>query len=196
MAKITFDKLHDDRIDALFKQYYPRLCAYAARFVGTDSAHDLVMDCFVKLWERRDKLENRAPASLLFVMVRNSCLNYLRQKKLITLDELDYLADIDGSEKLYQLDFGYTGEDKLLYGELQEQIDLVMGGLPPTCRKVFERSRYEGMKNREIAEEMHTSVTNIEKHISKALAAFAAHFKEHYPIDLVLCLLLSIMIGE
>ena len=42
----------------------------------------------------------------------------------------------------------------LIFEELQIQIKAALGKLTPGCRKVFEMSRFEDKKNREIAEEL------------------------------------------
>ena len=65
--------------ECFFRRYYPRLVNYAARFVaGHETARDLVQDSFARLWERRRELRELDLASLLFTMVRNACLNYLK----------------------------------------------------------------------------------------------------------------------
>jgi RNA polymerase sigma-70 factor (ECF subfamily) len=44
-----------------------------------------------------------------------------------------------------------------------------MNNLPPICRKVFLLHRFEGKKQKEIAEELGLSIRTIEAHIYKAL---------------------------
>lgn len=189
MEILSVNILEDSRIDLLFRQYYPRLCSYASRFVGKDLAHDIVMESFIKVWEKRHSIKDQSPASLLFVIVRNSCLNHIRTKRLTIVETIDYLRDIEGSETLYNLDFGFCGENKILYDELEDQIQIVMSELPPVCRSVFQKSRFEGKKNREIAEELNTSIKNVEKHITKALSAFSKHFQKKYPLDLFILIM-------
>ena len=53
-----------------------------------------------------------------------------------------------------------------------------METLTPRSRQIFTMSRFEGLKNREIAAELGISVKVVEKHITKALSAFKAHFKK------------------
>ena len=67
-------------VEALFKQYYPRLKNYATRIVdSSEAADDIVQECFIKLYERRFTLKDVSPGALLFVMVRNSCINYRKR---------------------------------------------------------------------------------------------------------------------
>ena len=42
--------------------------------------------------------------------------------------------------------------------------------MPEKCREVFELKRYEGLKNKEIAEKLNISTKTVEKHITKALS--------------------------
>jgi len=152
-------------VEALFKQYYPRLRNYATRFVGNIFvAEDIVQECFLKLYEKRFSLSEASPGALLFVMVRNSCLNFMKRKVLAeTGDPFHVAADL-------------TPEDDLMYEELKIEIEKVMCKLPPKCSEVFRMSRFEGLSTKEIAGRIGTSPQNVEKHISKALEVFRSHF--------------------
>ncbi len=152
-------------VEALFKQYYPRLRNYATRFVGNIFvAEDIVQECFIKLYEKRFSLAEVSPGALLFVMVRNSYLNYMKRKVFAETGTPFYVAaDI-------------TPEDDLMYEELRIEIEKVMQKLPPKCSEVFRMSRFEGLNTRKIAERTGTSTQNVEKHISRALEAFYKHF--------------------
>jgi RNA polymerase sigma-70 factor (ECF subfamily) len=168
----------------LFKNYYPRLYGYAFRFIpDTDTVDDIVQECFIKLWEKHQNLNSESITSLLFAMVRNGCLNYLKHKDIEEKYQLEYLAKIGDEERLYYSDFAFDPEHKLLYDELQEQTKFVINNLPARCRQVFIMSRLKGMKNKEIATELQISTTAVEKHISKAIRIFADHFKNNYPVD-------------
>ena len=48
-----------------------------------------------------------------------------------------------------------------------------MDSLPERCREVFLLSRFQGLKNREIAERLHISLHTVERHIQRALRIFA-----------------------
>jgi RNA polymerase sigma-70 factor (ECF subfamily) len=152
-------------IEALFRQYYPRMRNFATRIVERgDIADDIVQECFIKLYEKRFSIRDVSPGALLFVMVRNSCINYLRRRTQL----------YTGMEAAAQV--MVTPEDEIMYAELQEEIEKVMRTLPPRCREVFYMSRFEGLKVKEIAERTGTSTQNVEKHISRALEVFARHF--------------------
>ena len=151
-------------IEALFTQYYPRLRNYASRLVErADVAEDIVQECFIKLYEKRFSIRDVSLQALLFVMVRNSCLNYIKHRRQLEVGPCFRTVDL-------------TPEDDLMFIELRKEIDRVMHSLPPRCREVFYMSRFEGLNNREIAQRTQTSIQNVEKHISKAMAVFSRHF--------------------
>ena len=53
--------------------------------------------------------------------------------------------------------------------KLKEKITEIVEDMPERCQEVFKLSRYEYMKNKEIAEKLNISIKMVEKHISKAL---------------------------
>ena len=125
---------------------------YAARFVaGHETARDLVQDSFARLWERRCELRELDLASLLFTMVRNACLNYLKHNGVVARHELEYTARMRGEERIYSYDFLSDAEQPCLYEELQREVQKAVDALLDRCREVFRMSRFEGLKNREIA---------------------------------------------
>ena len=110
---------NSEAFEYLFKSYYPRLRGYAIRFVeNEETARDIIQECFLRLWEKREMLSAVSITSLLFAMVRNSCLNYLKHISIVEKHQIEYLANINGEERLYHADFSLDAEHKLLYNEL------------------------------------------------------------------------------
>ena len=164
-----------EAFEYLFRSYYPRLRGYAARFINDEeTVRDLLQDSFLRFWEKRKSLESVSLTALLFIMVRNACLNYLKHLQLTGQQSLDYLQELSGSEGLYILDFGANPEHELLYDELRSQIRQALNSLPARSQEIFLMSRHEGMKNREIAERLQISEKAVEKHISRVLKALSA----------------------
>ena len=169
----------------LFKSYYPRLRGYAIRFIeDEETVRDIIQECFLRFWERREMLSAFSLTSLLFSMVRNGCLNYLKHRSIVEKYRVEYLAKVDGEERLYYADF------------MQEQIALVLNQLPDRSREIFLLSRFRGLKNREIAEKLQISTTAVEKHIARALQYFSRHFSERYPVDLYIVILAWLMMEQ
>ena len=164
----------DQKFENLYMGNQPRLIAYAQRFVDTrEAALDIVQDAFIKIWERYRTLDEEETRRLLFRMVRNSCLNYIKHQKFTDSTINPAIESTAGQELLYNFNFSYrsTEEDYLLK-ECDREVVAILSSLSEKCRRVFELRIYEGLKNREIAERLGISIKTVEKHIKKALSTF------------------------
>lgn len=164
----------------LFKRYYPRLLGYAIRFVREkDIAEDILQEVFLTFWEKRSLLKSISISSLLFCMVRNACINYLKRKSLVERYSIDYLENIEGEERLYSADLALSADEQALYEDLKQQIQDALSVLSDRSREVFLLSRFKGLKNREIAQLLGISTTAVEKHISNSLKKISSYLKDN-----------------
>ena len=106
--RLLFDKIRGGNAKAFeyaFRKFSPRLEAFAQKYTNdTNEAEDIVQDVFLKLWERRELLDNISLASFLFMMVRNSCLNYLKHRQIADSVQ-QRIPDTETAERLYAADF-------------------------------------------------------------------------------------------
>jgi len=177
--------------EELFKQTFPRMVGYCKLFIQDKAqANDLVQECFVKLWEKRDTLKiSQSVESLLFVMLRNRCLNYLRDQKLHHAEKSINLVEENELQHLYQLDF--TGkEEKSMEEQLLEAIHKSVENLPEKRRLVFLKAKVEGKKNKEVAEELGITVKSVEKHLHQAKEQIRQEMLVKFPLLSVLIALL------
>lgn len=170
MNKLTADT----KFEKLYMGNQPRLIAYAQRFVETrEAALDIVQDAFIKIWQDYRHLEEDEARKLLFRIIRNSCLNFIKHAKFTDPSANPMSESPSGQELLYNYNFSYrSSEEDYLIKECGEEINNILSSLPERCRQVFELRIYNGMKNREIAEQLGISVKAVEKHIKKALSSF------------------------
>lgn len=175
--------------EELFKQTYPRLLGYCSLFIHNQpQANDLVQECFVRLWEKRTTINSSLSVeSLLFVMLRNRCLNFLRDQKLHSSEKSIDLIGENELQHLYQLDFAGK-EEKTLEEKLIEAIRKSVEKLPEKRKLVFTKAKIEGKKNKEVAEELSISVKAVEKHLSQAKEQIRREMLRKFP-------LLSVLIG-
>jgi len=155
--------------EIVFKAYYKRLYGYALKYIKDPiKADDMVQDCFYHLWTKRDQINpDKSIKSYLFTITKNKCLNWIRANQIrLYHNEVWKYSKIN--EQLYQIDFLENKEDSLfemLYQELLVEIE----NLPEKCQEVFKLSRFENLKNKEIAQELNITVKTVEKHITRAL---------------------------
>ena len=131
--RLLFDKIRGGNAKAFeyaFRKFSPRLEAFAQKYTNdTNEAEDIVQDVFLKLWERRELLDNISLASFLFMMVRNSCLNYLKHRQIADSVQ-QRIPDTETAERLYAADFVSDPSSLLIQKELSDSIDQIMEEKP------------------------------------------------------------------
>jgi RNA polymerase sigma-70 factor (ECF subfamily) len=175
--------------EELFKQTFPRLLGYCRLFIHDQSqANDLVQECFIALWEKHASIKTtQSVESLLFVMLRNRCLNYLRDQKIHLSEKNINLMEDNELQHLFQLDF-MGKEESTLEEQLIIAIRKSVDKLPEKRKIVFIKAKIEGMKNKEVAEELDISVKAVEKHLHLAKEQIRHEMLLKFP-------LLSVLIG-
>ena len=168
----------------LYKLYYPKMFAFAKNYVpANEDAENIVQDVFLILWERKEEIEiSFTLTTYLFTLVKNRCLNFLRLK----LIEEEYNSQMkeELGFKLYALEtfnYSYQSEE-----ELQEVIRRALDTLPERCREVFIKSRIEGLKYKEISDELGISVNTVENQMVTALKKLRVALKDYLPLLLFL----------
>ena len=166
-----------------FDSSYDKLFFFAKEFVqDDDSANSIAQGAFIKLWEKRKDL--RADSNLmawLFTVTKNDCIKLLRQRRKESLVDNSRLDPSNenalGLKALEQFD---TSE--LIFKEINQIIEQTLEQLPPRCKEVFLLSRFEELKNREIAEQLNISEKAVEAQMTKALKVFKNNLKDYLPI--------------
>ena len=183
----------EDTYVLLFREYYVPLCNYSRRFLGRkDLAEDIVSETFFNIWTKRDKIDIRTSLkAYLFHAVCKNSLYYLRKTKKEEMLE-DYLVKHSTDNKgLYKFT-AETPSDLLLMKDLSEKIQAGIDRLPPQQQTAFKLKRYEGKKNREIAEIMGLSVKTVEMHLAKAMLSLRTYLKDYIPEFLIFLILKNI----
>lgn len=147
----------DEKIfEGLYYKYSDRLYNFAFRFVSDEhTAQDIVHEAYSTLWEKFEGKESDTWQALLFRIVRNRSIDTLRRQSSLRIVSLTDSFKNVCDEYLYQMDFAVNDSDrKTIYDELTANIHSIMNKLPDRCREVFMKSRFQNMKNREIAAEL------------------------------------------
>ncbi len=175
---------------SLFREYYVALCSYARRYVGRkDIAEEIVSDTFLKIWETRKSLQiNSSVKAYLFQAVCNNSLSYLRKlKKDLVLDE--YFMDTVSENIGFSTIAEEMDEQSLTMENTNALIIEAINQLPEQQQKVFRLKRFEGKKNKEVAEILGLSVKTVEMHLSKATLNLRLKLKDYLPPFLLFLLL-------
>lgn len=174
----------------LFKQYYSSLCAYSRRYVGRkDIAEEIVSEIFLKIWESRKSLQiHTSIKSYLFQAVSNNSLAFLRKLKNEEKIE-DYFSGVENDNIGFLKVSENITEQSLLMNELNTRIIDAVNNLPLQQKTAFSLKKFEGKKNKEIAEEMGIALKTVEMHLSKAMFSLRKELKDLLPAFLIFLLL-------
>ena len=171
----------EQSFEKLYRYFYPRLIYFAKQYIyDIEVSRNIVQDVFTELWDKRNALHEETNLNAwLFKVTKN--------KSLKIISRLKSQKNYDSYLKSRQLDVNYNAlSDFDTSKELQAQINAALEKLSPACRKVFELSRFEDRKNKEIAKELNLSIKTVEAHISKALRSLKADLKYYLPLFYIL----------
>ena len=165
----------ESAFESLFKELYAPLSGYAVKYLkDLDHSEEVVQDVFCTLWEKRQTISiTTSISAYLYTSVRNRCLNEIRRQKNTAIQinqEIEEISDADSRIEEIELD---------------QRIEQAVQDLPEMSRKVFEMSRYDGMKYKEIADKLGVSVKAVEANMSRALKKMRNDLKD-YVISLIL----------
>jgi RNA polymerase sigma-70 factor, ECF subfamily len=170
-------------LELIFRRLYPRLCAFAQKFLhDINDAEEVVQEIFYAVWKNRERLdENLSFKAYLFTAVKNRCLNLLETKKSHSRQAellwFLYAQDTTTGSNAYHV---------LLAQDLERDLNAALEQLPKECKKVFELSRFEGLKYREIAQRLNISIKTVETQMSRALSRLRLELREHITILILL----------
>lgn len=154
----------DDReaFHRLFYRYHSHVFHFIRSLVKEDaSAEDLAQEVFIKVWTHRESLTMvQSFEAYLFRIARNAVKDHVKG-----------LAVRAGHLNRYSLrqERALRFEEEFIAQESERIIREIVGRMPEQRRKIFEMSRYKGMKNEEIARELGITKKTVENHINAAL---------------------------
>jgi RNA polymerase sigma-70 factor (family 1) len=144
-----------------YKEHYKIFFLAACNYLRDASlAQEIVNDVFIRLWETADTIRIESSLkSYIYRSIINASLNALDRSK---------------REQQNQKELGRRPENTLeLRGleedELKIRLYKAIDQLPEQCRKVFRMSRFEELRQQEIADRLGISIKTVKNHITHAL---------------------------
>lgn len=165
----------------VFEYNYALLCQFARQFVCREQAEEIVDDVLCYLWEHRAELEiTYSIRSYLMQSVRNRCIDELRLRKVNPTQSFTSITiedNIEFLETIFKDDNHPMGV--LMMRELEDRLKECIEKMPTECRRVFEKSRFEGKKHEVVAQELNISVNTVKYHIKNALAILQKDLRKY-----------------
>lgn len=153
---------YDVNLRILYSDHHSWLNGWLRSMLGNAAdAADLAQDTFVRLLNRRELLELKAPRAFLRTVARGLVIDHWRREEL----ERAYLESL---ARLPEHEMP-SPESRELVLELLENIARMLDGLKPNVRRAFLLAQCEGMPYKQIAEHMAISLRSVERHVADAL---------------------------
>ena len=161
LAEIASGDHHAFR--TLFDEYHVKVFNYAIKFVKSEElAEEIVQDIFMKIWnQRKTLLEVRNFGGYLRTMSTN-----------MTLDALKKIAVYERaleSSLLEWTDADNTMQETFYRRDSQAYVDQLLSKLPQQQRIVYTMFYIDGLKQREVAENLNISLFTVKAHLRQAL---------------------------
>jgi RNA polymerase sigma-70 factor (ECF subfamily) len=171
--------------EEVFTEYYKGMYSYACIMLKNEAdAEEITQNIFVKLWEKRNVLEIEISLkAYLYRMVHNDCLNWLKHKAVVHAFQ---------KEKVYSMkNKSDNTEDRMAVAQLNERLSQALRELPEQCRTIFQLSRFEDLKYREIAGHLGISEKTVENQMGKALKQLRMKLVDFLPLIITIIALIK-----
>lgn len=145
----------------LFEEYYSSLCLYANSVINNlELSQDLVSDCFVRIWERKENIEIQSSVKhYLLLSVRNSIYSYLRSPESRKSDLNSIIEKLENTP---------VEEYNLEKEEALARIQKLINELPEQRKLILELAAFKGKTYKEIAAILNISVNTVNTQMSRA----------------------------
>lgn len=151
--------MNEDTFKQLFLPFHRKLYRIACRILSNNAdAEDVIQETYIKLWTKRHEIGHISNAeSFSIVVLKNTCLDFLRKTKNDSMTEYDLNtpSNISLSNEIEQLD-------------QINHIALLMNKLPGQQQLVMQLKHWDGYSDEEIEQITGLKKGNIKMILSRA----------------------------
>lgn len=190
---MTGNELSPQEFGRLFSRYRDKFISIARSYVRDElTAEDIVAESFTNFWDSRGKIViDTVPEAYIMQMVKNKCLNYLRDKANRMRIQQQMHED---SYKAIITEIGVLGKDEtglIFRSDVAAIFRKLLATVPESTREIFLASRFESLTYNEIAEKYGVSPRKVKREIQHVLEIMRTSLKDYLPLLLVLYSLLN-----
>jgi RNA polymerase sigma-70 factor (ECF subfamily) len=161
----------------IYQHYWQSLYIQAYNVVKDKMVcEDIIQEIFLQIWKKRESLQiTESLNAYLHAATRYQVFHYIRKTPVMEhlFEHLDErLLSEPSGQSLFQKD-------------IQEQIEVIVSGLPEKCRQIYKLSREEYLPHKEIAEKLQISIKTVENQLTIALRRLRLSLKDATLLALV-----------
>lgn len=162
--------------EAMVREQYGALCAYAYRYVhDRDTAEEVVQDALFRVWQHRERLTDVDLIRYTFRSAANAAISRWRHER----------AEQRRDMRLREKAVDDVAPPPEMPDDLEARVRDAIDALPERCRLVFLLSRDAGLTYPAIAERLGISVKTVENQMVKALRRLRVALHSYLAIPLV-----------
>lgn len=168
---VNMKNLSPTEFGILFGRYRTKFVSVAMSYVHSKiDAEDIVSEAFTKFWDLREKVDIKGqPEAYILTMIRNKCLNYIRDKAGRARIE----NNIKEEEKRAMQSDIYALErmdaDVLFDQDFRKLFKNILHQLPEQRRRIFSAVKFEGLTYNETALRLGISPWKVKREVSAAI---------------------------
>ena len=180
MQPSLLHRIQFDNDEAAFRQFYTdnvfRLFQFAFTFVqNREQSEEIVNDVFLKLWQNRSRINQIDNISVyLYVAVKNTAANYLRQQKGKERVDME-------NHVVHHFYLSPDPEQLLITDELRKRIAASIDELPARCKLIFKLVKEDGLSASEVADILDISYKTVTTQLTIALKKLEAALRPSLP---------------
>jgi RNA polymerase sigma-70 factor (ECF subfamily) len=174
--------------DELYSKLYRKFCAFANNLINDPiEAGDQASEAFIKLWNYKKRFASLEHINhFLFVVIKNSCISYIRKNKRHAQVQQQLLKTGKSSEDLI--------ERKIQEADIFSRIYARIEALPEMRQKIFKLTYLEGLSRAEVATQLGISESTVKNQNTEAMKTLRIFFGVEKLLVLI-CLTLLLIAG-
>lgn len=154
--------------EEVYNQYLRKITLFSFKYLeDMGEAENIANDVFTAFWNNMDGIDRNSCISYLFATARNKCLNLLRRREI----EGKYAEDRRKKDEQYldRISLESIESTRIYETEITDILNRGIDLMKPKVRRTFILSRFNGLKNKEIAEIEGIAESTVEARMSSAL---------------------------
>lgn len=184
MTSVFGTDISPQEFGQIFSRYRDKFILIARSYVRDRTvAEDIVADSFTSFWDNRSRVDEEIHSLEAYILriVRNRCLNYLRDEanRLRIEQEIQ-----ERQQKRIMADIEIlSGDDPsdLFSDDIAAIFRRLISSMPVLTRQIFLASRMSDLTYQEIAEKFNISERKVKREIQTVLSAMRTSLKDYLP---------------